>query len=160
MSQYSKEEVVSILMTAIDKELGANFLQRKGIDKFRAKITNMIERDYRANPKEISDFIKSIDCRLWSLKMICHITFIGLSKKSYFGKNGITPTGILYYDLYCMSITAAASYKYIDQEELNICLRNINELVRCEGYTELFRYNPKDNYLDFYEDNYSYADDI
>lgn len=148
MQELSKKEVVNILISAIDKELECTFLERNGIDRFRKKVLSMIERDYMANPVEISNFVKSIDTRLWALKMICHITFNCLAKKTYFGKNGITPTGVLYYDLYRLSINRAYSYKYIEQTELNSALRNLDDLVSCCGDIEFFQYNPRDNYLD------------
>lgn len=151
MDFLSKEEVVRILMSAIDQELGPNYLQLKCVADIRTKIIKQIERDYCVNPLKISDFVNSIDPRLWALKMIASMTFSALSTKKHFGKNGITKTGIIYAQLNCMSVEAAYKYNYIEQSELNIALRNLNELVSCAGYTELFRYNPKDNYLDFDE---------
>ena len=153
MVLLSKEEVINILMTATDEELGSKFLERKGIDRFREKVVHMIERDYMANPKKISDFVQTIDCRLWALKMISDFTYNALSKKRYYGNNGITPAGILYYDLNRMSVETAYNYNYIDMSEMNIAIRNLDELVSCAGYIELFRYKTKDNYLDMDDDD-------
>lgn len=148
----SEKEVVDILMSAIDKEIGPELMQKRSIATFRSKIIATIEKDYRANPKQISEFVQSIDYKLWALKMICSVTFDALSTKRYFGENGITPTGRLYYDLNRKCLQTAYDCGYMIKNEFDISIRNLNELLYCAGDRSAYRYYEKDNYLDPNED--------
>ena len=144
----SNEEVVNILMASVDDELGADFLCKRSVIALKSKVVSQIERDYKKNPEQISEFVQSIDCRLWAKKMLCDITFRTLTTKKYYSENGITPTGTLYYDINRKCITSACKLGYIDEKELNIALRNLDEVVRCQGDMSEYRYHEVDNYLD------------
>jgi len=143
----SEKEVIDLLISPIDKELGLELLQKRSIQTLRSKIIESIEKDYRADPKKISKFVQSIDYKLWALKMICDVTFRGLSTKKYFGENGITPTGRLYYELNKKCLQTAYDCGYMDKNEFDVSIRNLNELLYCAGDRSAFRYNEKDNYL-------------
>ena len=144
----SEQEVIDLLMSPIDKELGPELLQKRSIQTLRSKIIALIEKDYRADPKKISKFVQSIDYKLWALKMICDATFRGLSTNKYFGENGITPTGRLYYELYKKCIHSAYDCGYMDKNEFDVSIRNLDELLYCAGDRSAFRYHEKDNWLD------------
>lgn len=149
----SEQEVIDLLMTPIDKEIGQELLQKRSIQTLRSKIIKSIEKDYRADPKKISKFVQSIDYKLWALKMICDVTFRVLSTKKYFGENGITPTGQLYYELNKKCLQTAYDCGYMDKNEFDVSIRNLNELLYCAGDYSAFRYHEKDNWLD--TDDYS-----
>jgi hypothetical protein len=144
----SYQEIFDYLIPEVDRELGSELLKKKSVERIKLKIIATLEKDYNKDPLYISDYVHTVNPQLWAQKMIAEFTFITLGTKKYYGENGITPTGILYYNINKKCVTSAYELGYIEESEFKIAIRNLDEIVRCQGDKSLYRYHEVDNYLD------------
>jgi hypothetical protein len=125
--------IIRRFMTQVDAVIGEEYLHYEVIHKLRQETLYQLIDAYNTSPDEITAFSNQIDHRLWALKQMCKLTLEELGTGKYHLRNVVKPEGNILIKVNKNCLNLAYQYGYIDTDELNQAIKELNDVIRETG---------------------------